>query len=831
MMLFNDKQGSKYRCRQVFWYATGLLISGVLLFAANWEADRRERVRMNNFRGDVLDLARITESIIDGQFRELDNSLLVLRDAYPANPETFPEFVKLLREGPLKDPSLRVVIVDRDGYLAYTDTPDVKPRLYLGFRNYFRYFADGGKDRLYIDEPIFGQVTKRNTLPVVRPMYDKQGKFFGVAALSVTQNFLSRLGPPRQLSSDYSITVVNHGGTVVSRSRNFAEGQGTTIAVESLLPMLKSKEGVFAGRITGDGVEQVIAFRHVHHLTTSLIVYVESSPEAKLHDLARQRTVLTWSAIFISLIVLVLITLYLHNRKISSQLIGTLRKSKAREYEALTKTSIDGFSITDESARILDTNDTFCTMLGYPRDEILNLNLGDIEATGSSDPMADQLRSAIDHGGNRFQARLRRKDAAIVEVEISVQYVKESDGRFFIFVRDLTKQNQDEIDRTKLETLLQQAQKMESIGHLAGGMAHDFNNMLGVILGRADLALMKSDPANPFVPDLLEIQKAAERSADLTRQLLTFARKQAISPIVLDLNDTVAGMLKLLQRLLGENIQLVWHPAADLWPVKMDPSQIHQILANLCVNSRDAIAEFGNITIRTENRIIDENYSSAYTDVLQGGYVSLSVTDDGCGMDKQVLPHVFEPFFTTKGVGSGTGLGLSTVYGAVKQNGGLLNVYSEPGLGTTFTIFLPRVSAEVDSAQEIPARTPQDGSETILLVEDDQMLLHLNASMLENNGYTVLAAESPDDALSLAKQHAGPIHLLITDVIMPAMNGKELSNKLVNHRPEIKVLFMSGYSADIISHHGILDEGIHFLQKPVPFESLTSKVRAVLDQQ
>jgi PAS domain S-box-containing protein len=396
--------------------------------------------------------------------------------------------------------------------------------------------------------------------------------------------------------------------------------------------------------------------------------------------------------------------------------------------------------------------------------------------------------------------------------------------------RDVTEPRRVEEERARLEHQLHQAQKMESVGQLAGGVAHDFNNMLGVILGHAELALLKLNPSPPLASSLNTICKAAIHSADLTRQLLTFARKQTIAPKVLDLNELVTGMLKMLQRLIGENIQIAWHPSPMLWPVKIDPAQFDQILTNLCLNARDAIAGTGSITIRTENYgdVMDR---AAHPEFVPGDYVLLAVCDDGCGMDRETQAHIFEPFFTTKEVGAGTGLGLATVLGAVKQHNGFIYALSEPGQGTTFNIYLPRVDAIVGQASATTETPIRRGSETILLVEDDQMLLQLLTSMLDKSGYRVLAAGNPEIALAMAQKQAGPIHLLITDLIMPVMNGRELSKQLQLIRADLKVLFISGYSADIVSSQGIIDDGIDLLPKPITFATLTSKVRDILDRQ
>jgi len=395
---------------------------------------------------------------------------------------------------------------------------------------------------------------------------------------------------------------------------------------------------------------------------------------------------------------------------------------------------------------------------------------------------------------------------------------------------DISDNKRAEEEKAKLEAQLLQAQKMESVGRLAGGVAHDFNNLLTVILGHAELALMKMDPSGPFSQDLTAIRDAAVRSADLTQQLLAFARKQTIAPKVLDMNATVASMLKMLQRLIGEDILLNWHPAASLWQVKVDPAQLDQILANLSVNARDAIADVGKITIETRNSVFDTDYCAANFGFIPGEYVMLAVSDDGCGMDKETMLHIFEPFFTTKDLGEGTGLGLATVYGIVKQNRGFIKVYSEPGQGTTFKIYLPRYEGEGSPVQvEVAAKQLSMGNETILLVEDESSILTMTTLLLERQGYNVLSASKPSEAILLAQKHADGIHLLLTDVVMPDMNGRDLARALLPLCPKIKTLFMSGYTANVVAHHGVLDEDVHFISKPFSLPDLAAKVREVLD--
>ncbi|MBN1944831.1 MAG: PAS domain-containing protein [Bradymonadales bacterium] len=394
---------------------------------------------------------------------------------------------------------------------------------------------------------------------------------------------------------------------------------------------------------------------------------------------------------------------------------------------------------------------------------------------------------------------------------------------------DITDRKLAELEREKLQGQLVQAQKMEAVGRLAGGVAHDFNNMLGAILGYTDFALDQVDPTSPLVADLWEIRKAAERSAELTKQLLSFARKQTIVPKVLDPNQIVSQMLKMLRRVVGEDIDLVWAPGEQIGPVYMDPAQVNQIVVNLCVNARDAITDTGRITVKTESCVLDEEYCSSHTDAIPGEYVMLSVSDDGCGMDRSTVERLFEPFFTTKELGRGTGLGLSTIHGIVKQNGGHITVNSEPGRGTAINVYLPRYQQAETATPSASKSTVQRGLETILLVEDEPSVLALGVRILEDLGYTVLAAALPGEALHLARQHVGAIHLLITDVVMPEMNGRDLAKNLLSLFPDLRCLFLSGYPANVIVHQGIVNEGLHFLQKPFTRKELAAMLRKILD--
>ena len=503
-----------------------------------------------------------------------------------------------------------------------------------------------------------------------------------------------------------------------------------------------------------------------------------------------------------------------------------------KRYRTLFEHSADDIFLHDLNGNILDVNRSATLHTGYSEEELRKLTVFDL--LPDSVDKEDILRQWRQwKPGQTFiiEDRHRRKDGSLYPIEINTGKVQ-FDGQNLILsmVRDISERKQSEQERGKLQEQLNQAMKMESVGRLAGGVAHDFNNMLGVILGHTELALDQVGKLSPVHSDLVEIRRSAQRSADLTRQLLAFARQQTSSPKVIDLNQTIDEMLTMLQRLIGEDIELSFFRAEHLYPVKIDPSQVDQILANLCVNSRDAIEGIGKITIETQNTFLDDEYCAHHAGCTPGDYVMLALSDDGCGIEKKSLENLFEPFFTTKQVGEGTGLGLSTVYGIVKQNSGFIEVYSEPGQGATFKIYLPQSLENFFGEAVRPSTEVSKGTETVLLVEDEGAILNLASVVLRRHGYLVLAAGTPKDALELVQEYEARIHLLITDVVMPEMNGWQLKNELQKLIPDMKVLFMSGYTANIVADRGVLEKDVKFLQKPFSIESLAKKVREVLDQ-
>ncbi len=511
--------------------------------------------------------------------------------------------------------------------------------------------------------------------------------------------------------------------------------------------------------------------------------------------------------------------------------VERLRAAQALKlFRVLVDHSNDFVVVIDPATgQFLDVNETGYLALGYTRAEYLALSVFDVEPAldASSFPaLVDEIRRS---SVRSWEGTLRRKDGATFPVEVSARYVQLDRGYLVTVARNITERRKAEVARAGLEDQLRQAQKMEAVGRLAGGIAHDFNNVLSVILSYSEMIGMDLKPGEPLRDDIEEIRLAGLRAADLTRQLLAFSRKQVLEAKVLDLNQFIGGVETMLRRVLGAGVELTILPASGLWNVKADPGQIEQILMNLVVNARDAMPGTGKLTIETDNVELDEEYARAHHDVQPGPYVKLAVTDTGVGMSKDTVTRIFEPFFTTKEAGKGTGLGLSTVFGIVKQSGGHIWVYSEPGQGTTFKIYLPRVSG---AAAIRPSQRPEPdsgpGSETILLVEDDEQVRAVARSVLRRRGYVVLEAPNGGEALLICEQHTARIDLLLTDVILPRMSGRDLAERLVAMRPDMKVLFMSGYTDDAILQHGILDSGVAYLQKPLTPGSLTNKVRQVL---
>ena len=520
--------------------------------------------------------------------------------------------------------------------------------------------------------------------------------------------------------------------------------------------------------------------------------------------------------------------------KMVRRLKGALHQSE-KKYRQLWETSTDAVIFMDTDRRIRFANPAIMDVFGYAPEEVIGQDIAMLQPErlrqGHRDGVARYMKTGVKKVNWRAtELAGLRKDGTEVPIEVAFSDMEMEGKHWFVgFMRDITERKRAEEALRQSEEQLRQSQKMEAIGQLAGGIAHDFNNLLTAITGYSELLLGQIQPDSRERKNAEEIRKAAFRAAALTHQLLAFSRRQMLTTKVLNLNAVMMDLESMLRRLIGEDIALTIVPGSALGRVKADPSQIEQIVLNLVVNARDAMPKGGTVTIETSNVVLDEASADDHETFRPGPYVLVAVGDTGCGMDAQTRRHIFEPFFTTKEPGKGTGLGLSTVYGIVTQSDGYILVDSEPGRGTTFKVYLPLVTSEPDrgSAETERPRLSR-GTETILLVEDEGTVRVLVGNILEGNGYRVLVASHSEEAFRLSGHHEGPIHLMVTDVVMPGMSGRELAERLASSRPKMKVLYISGYTDDAIVRHGVQTQNTAFLQKPFTPDTLLRKVREVL---
>jgi PAS domain S-box-containing protein len=506
-----------------------------------------------------------------------------------------------------------------------------------------------------------------------------------------------------------------------------------------------------------------------------------------------------------------------------------LHKSEEKFRTIFERTAV-GIALIDIEGRLMECNPALQEMLGYKKEELLTRVFSELIHMEDEAVDSDLYKKLLSGKQDHYQVEKRyiRKDGGVVWGRVNVSLVRDAGGNPQYSIHMVENIN----EWKQLETQFLQSQKMETVGRLAGGIAHDLNNLLTILIGYSQLSLLGLKEDNPLKGNLQEIKSATERAAQLTNQLLAFSRRQVLNVKVLDLNTIVRGLEKMLRRIIGEDIELITNLAEGLGRVKTDPSQIEQVLLNLVVNAKEAMPNGGKLILETNHIELDENYARTHTNVIPGRYVLLSVSDTGCGMSPEVKERIFDPFFTTKGKDKGTGLGLSTVYGIVKQSGGNIWVYSEPGQGTTFKIYLPRVEEEADA---FPEKDEVDdlprGSEIVLLVEDDPSVRSLAVRVLREQGYTVLEASNGEEAMHIAHEPIiKEIHLLLTDVVMPQMGGKELVERFKAIYPSVKILFISGYADKAVTHQVLLESEFLFLQKPFSPIALVKKVREVLDR-
>jgi two-component system cell cycle sensor histidine kinase/response regulator CckA len=769
-----------------------------------------------------------------------------------------------------------IFIADLSGLVWATAVP-VPPPFIITDRRYFKNALASG--RLSSGEFIISRATNKPSFNLAYPLKNDRGVAIGAICVGfVTDSFIPLL-ERFELPPGTIYMLLDHNGLIMSRAVNPAQYLGKQLDPALFSRMLQGADtDTFIG-LDIDGIERIVTYRKLR-LSGELspYMYVRTGIPVAIVLADAKKTLLYNLAVYLFFLALALFIASLIGKRSIADRVTLLEKASRelasgdmrvrisdlvvggelgnlgqtfdhmagqlalreqaliaseRNYREIFNTTKDAIIVYDlMSGAIVEINKAVEVMFGYSRDELLHHPVQTIDAQEPHHLIRDippWMGKSSEDFHRPLELLCKKKDGERfwTEVVLSATSIG-GEGRVLAVLRDITDRKHAEEEKQNLQLQLSQSQKLESIGRLAGGVAHDFNNMLSVILGYTELIKNRLPENDPLLHDLQSIEKAALHSRDVTAQLLTFSRKQIISPVSVNLNDIVAKTKKTLAPLIGEDIEFHFVPAPELWSVLFDPAQIEQVLVNLSVNARDALPAGGILTIRTDNIILDEIFCREQGGMKPGEYVLLEVCDNGSGMDSETLSHIFEPFYTTKDVGEGTGLGLATVYGIIEQNGGQIRVLSKPGMGTTFSVYIPKGMQPLIKPAPVEKTPAVSGAGTILLVEDDTMVGTMVMEMLESLGYTVLIKSDPVDALSFCEKSRDPIDLLVTDVVMPKMNGKELRDRIKIIRPDIKVLFMSGYTSDVIAHHGILEEKAHFIQKPFTLDDIAGKIRDIL---
>ncbi len=785
-------------------------------------------------RATVQTLSRLLEQSLDAVFDRVDLALLAVEEEHARQAAGAPDPQRLedlfKRQLALTPDLTTLRTADAAGYID-RGLPQLPGPTQVADRDYF-LAAQQGHRGLYISKPVVGRVLKVPLVICSRRLSNPDGSFAGIAFGALTVE---------QMSRNLSEVDVGPRGVLVVRDRDLAAlvrraqgGVDLSLTEKQSSPELRQMvgegrtDGVYTATPVVDGIRRIYSFRKVGD--RPLYVIVGFAAEDVLAGFRREVAQAAAMQAFFAMVTALAVWSGLRSLRRAGedaaareQALTSLRESEGRLAAAFDAFP-DAVAITAlDQGRYLLINQGFTKVAGWSAAQVIGKS--SIELGVWVDP-ADRKavvrtleeRGTIDH----YEALFRRPDGTTFNGQMSGRVVTIDGARFLLTItRDLTQQRQ-------LEAQLQQAQRLESVGRLAGGVAHDFNNMLLVILGEAAVLEGALPPDHPERQSVEAILQAAQRSRELTRQLLAFSRKQVISPRVVDLNALVAATRQPLSRLIGADVDLSFEPAPALWPVRLDPSQLDQVLMNLVVNARDAMPEGGALSLRTANVPADASAGPARCGLPAGDYVALSVQDEGVGMSPETLAHAFEPFFTTKEEGKGTGLGLATIYGIARQNGGGVAVASAPGKGTTFTLYLPRCERPPVETQSSVALAPSRGRGAILLVEDEEAVRRTSERMLQSLGYTVRAAGSGTEALALADAE-GPLDLLATDVVMPGIKGPALAAMLAERRPGLRTLFMSGHAASALGEGGVVGEGVHFLQKPFTLDDLARAVRKAME--
>ncbi len=734
-----------------------------------------------------------------------------------------------------------------------------------------------------IGEYQIGRITGKPTINFGYPALDPKGVVKAVVFAALDLAWMNQFAADARLPHGATLTVVDRNGTILVRHPDPDKWYGKSLPESSFIQTILNK-GEGTAEVPGvDGITRLYAFAPLGDVTAGAYVSIgipKKDAIAPSNQVFNQSLLVLGLAGVLALVaawfmgdVLILrrvkallgvakrltngdlsartglaygvgelgqlsfafdrMAEFLERREQERKRVETALRESEERFRDLYDNAPLGYHEYDAEGRITRVNRTDLEMMGYTAEEMIGQPMWKFNTDEeiAREQILAKLAGVLSPGKN-LERTYKRKDGATFPVLIEDRLILDEKGQIKgirCTIQDITERNRAEEEMAALQAQLRQSQKMEAIGRLAGGIAHDFNNLLTVIRGYSQLALTGLKTDNPLRGNIEQIEKASERAADLTRQLLAFSRRQVMELKVLDLRGVLQNLEKMLRRVIGEDIELIMELADVTGMVKVDPGQMEQVILNLAVNAKDAMPDGGNLIIEITNAELDEEYARKHVAIKPGQYVMLSVSDNGCGMSPEIRDRIFEPFFTTKEKAKGTGLGLSTVYGIVKQSGGNIWVYSEPGHGTTFKIYLPRVDEPEDKLEPKEAgEEPSCGDETILLVEDDDEVRKLAVEILQRQEYKVLEASHSGEASILCDQHVGKIHLMLTDVVLPVMSGRKLAENLVSLHPEMKVLYMSGYTDNAISHHGVLEKGLNYIQKPFTVSGLLRKVREVL---
>jgi two-component system, cell cycle sensor histidine kinase and response regulator CckA len=839
------KQSSAHALRR--WLVAGVLLLNLFVIGIlAYSLVRDYRMHHQTAATTTRNLAGTLEQSVDEVLQKIDLTLLTVIDELEtqlASGSIGKEKVDTILARHLSRlPGIHNLLAsDRAGILTYgteraDDPARISDRISIAERDFFIVLQNNPNAGLVISKPVLGKLSKQWVVIVARRYNLPDSTFAGVVLAPVRVEHFVNMFSKVNLGKKGVVSLLDGDPSIIARypePQGIGSAIGFKITIPSVLHLIRSGEEAATFTVVSgvDKVERTFSYLKVPG--RPLFILVGLGTGDYLQSWRDEVVLYVLLAVCFALFTSILARLVHRGLRQREHDLQALGESEER-YRSLFDGVPTAIFRSTPAGQSLDANPAYVHMLGYPdREALTAVNALDLYVAAED---RKRWQAIIEREGlvRDFETQMRRYDGAIIWARISSRAVKDNTGQVQYYegtLEDITEHKRAEAEWARLEEQLRQSQKMETVGLLAGGVAHDFNNLLTPILGYTEMLISGFPEGDPRRMKLQQVRQAADRARDLTHRLLAFSRKQILELKIVDLGEVICRFENMLRRTIRENISIEVRISPTLSPVCADAGQIEQVLVNLSINAQDAMLEGGTLTIEATDIDLDQSYTSAHPELAPGPYVMLAVSDTGTGMDEQTMEHIFEPFFTTKELGKGTGLGLSTVYGIVKQHGGAITVYSEIDRGSIFKAFLPRVAEEGETVEESLPLLDEVvcGVETVLVVEDNQMVRALVCDSLESLGYQILAAESPHQCVELVEGYQGTIDLLLTDVVLPKMNGRELFDVLVRMRPDLKVLFMSGYSSNVIGHHGVLDEGVNFIQKPFTVQALSEKVREVLD--